>query len=277
MELNFIQSLLFGAASGLTDILPVSAQAHKAVLLTLFGSESESAILRLLMDLAILGALYVCSRSQILRISRNLKLAKVPKRRRKRPLDTTVMMDWRLLKTMAVPAVICWLFWRTTASMRHSLSWIALFSLINALILFLPNLLPSGNKDSRSLSPVEGILMGIGAGAGIVPGISSMGATLSVASVCGVEKNYALTISLLVQMAVTAVRIVFDIAALFSGVGAVTFIAVLGYLAAAAAAFGGVYLGVRLMRSLAEHRGYQTFAFYSLAVAFLCFIFYLIV
>ena len=277
MELTFFQSLLFGAVSGLTDILPVSAQTHKAVLLTLFGAEREAPLLRLLIHLAVLGALYLCGRSQIQRISRNLKLAAVPKRRRKRPLDTKVLMEWRLLKTIAVPAVICWLFSRQTASLEYSLSWIALFSLVNAMILFLPSLLPTGNKDSRSLSPMEGILMGLGAGAGIFPGISSLGVMLSAASVCGVEASFGLTVSLLVQMAVTAVQIVFDVVALFAGVGAVSFVGVLGYLAAAAAAFGCVHLGVRLMRVLSVRKGYHVFAFYSLAAAFLCFIFYLIV
>lgn len=277
MELNFFQSLLFGFLSGLTDILPVSAQAHKTILLTLFGAESEPVLLRLLIHAAMLAALYSCSRSQIQRISRQLKLAKVPKRRRKRPLDVRVLMDFRLLRAMAIPVAICWLFYQKTAALGGSLNWIALLSLVNAMILFLPNLLPTGNKDSRSLSSMEGVLMGIGGGAGVLPGVSSMGGMLSVASVCGVEKAYALNLALLVQMVVTVMLLVFDAIALVSGVGSLAFGVVLGYLAAAAAAYGGVCLGVALMRGMAKGRGFNVFAFYSLAAALLSFIFYLMV
>lgn len=277
MEFSFFQSLLFGFFSGLSDILPVSAQAHKKILMTVFGVESEPVIMRLLLHLAVLAALYTCCRSQIQRIVRQLKLSKVPKRRRKRPLDVQVLMDFRLLRTIAIPAVIVYLFYQKTSALNGSLSWISLFALINAVILFLPNLLPTGNKDSRSLSPVEGLMMGLGGGIGILPGVSSVGGMLSVASVCGVERKFAMTLALLVQMVITVMMIVFDIAAMISGIGTLSVTIVLGYLAAAAAAFGGVCLGVRMMHGLAENNGYNVFAFYSLAAAFLSFILYLMV
>ena len=85
MDLNWLQSLLFGLVSGLTDILPVSAQAHKAVLLKLFGISSEPVILRFTIHLAIFAGLYYCSQNHILRISRQLRLARIPKKRRKVP------------------------------------------------------------------------------------------------------------------------------------------------------------------------------------------------
>lgn len=277
MEMNFFQSLLFGFLSGLTDILPVSAQAHKAVLLTLFGMDAEPALLRLLLHGAILGALYFNCRDHIRRIRRQLELARVPKRRRKRPLDIRVLLDVRMLKTMAVPVVICCLFSRMAHQLAASLNWVAFFALVNVLILFLPNLMPTGNKDSRSLSPFEAVLMGLGGGAGVLPGISSVGGMISVASVCGVERKYALGLSLLMQMVITAILILFDAVSLFSGVGALGVSAILGYILAAAAAFGGVTLGIQVMRNLSERKGFSIFALYSLAVAFLAFIFYLMV
>lgn len=277
MEFNFFQSLLFGFLSGLTDILPVSAQAHKAIALTLFGSDAEPALLRLLIHVAILAALYICRRDQIRCIRRQLQLAKVPKRRRKRPLDTRVLLDVRLLKTMAVPVIICGLFSGKAAQLNRSLSWIALLSLVNAMILFLPSLMPTGNKDSRSLSPMEGILIGFGGGIGILPGISSMAGMNAIASVCGVERKYALNLTLLLQMVITAIRIVFDVIGLFSGVGTISAGGVLGCVLAAAAAFCGVCMAVRIMAGLAERKGFNAFALYSLAAAFLIFILYLMV
>ena len=51
MDLNWLQSLLIGLVSGLTDILPVSAQAHKVILLKLFGHSSEPLVLRFMIHL----------------------------------------------------------------------------------------------------------------------------------------------------------------------------------------------------------------------------------
>lgn len=276
MELNFLESLLYGLAAGLTDILPVSAQAHRTILLTVFGAEVESPLLRLLTHGAILAALYYCCQRQLLRISRQLKLARIPKKRRKRPVDMRTLLDFKLLRTMMIPAVIGFLFYQKTAFMNESLSWIALFALVNAVILFLPQLLPSGNKDSRSMSRVEALLMGLGGVAGIFPGVSSMGAMMSVASVCGAEKQYALTISLIMNMVISVVLIFFDILAIVSaGVGTLSFAIFMGYLVAAAAAFAGVVLAERIMRAVSANFGTAVFAWYSLAVALLSFILYL--
>ena len=276
MELNFLESLLYGLAAGLTDILPVSAQAHRTILMTVFGADTESPLLRFMTHGAILAALYYCCQRQLLRISRQLKLARIPKKRRKRPLDMRKLLDFKLLRTMMIPVVLGLLFYQKTSSMNGSLSWIALFALINAVILFLPQLLPSGNKDSRTLSRVEALIMGLGGAAGIFPGVSSMGAMTSVASVCGAEKQYALTISLMMNMVISVMLIFFDFLAIVSaGIGTFSFAIFFGYLLAAAAAFAGVVLGERIMRAVSATYGTAVFAWYSLALALLSFILYL--
>lgn len=278
VELNFLESLLFGLISGLTDILPVSAQAHKAMMLTLFGVDTEPAVLRAMIHLATVVALYFACSKQILRISRQLKLARIPKKRRKRPVDMKVILDYRLMRTMVIPVIIGYFFFQKTAFMNHSISWAALFLLLNAVILFLPQLLPSGNKDSRSMSRVESLLIGLGGGLGIFPGVSSMGAMTSVASVCGVERTYALNISLMMNMVINAMLVFFDILSIGSGgISGLSIGIFLGYLLAAVVAFLAVSFAVRLLRMLTVHHGYSIFAWYSLAAALLMFILYLMV
>lgn len=276
MDMNWFESLIFGLLSGLTDILPVSAQAHKAILLTMLGAGEESPLLRLLIHGATLGALYYCCQHQIMRIVRQRRLAKVPKRRRKRPVDLRVLLDYRLLTTMVVPVVLGFLFYPKASALNSRLNWIALFLVINGVILYLPNILPSGNKDARSLSRLEGVLMGLGGAVSVLPGISSVGAMSSVGSVCGTDRTYVLNISLLAQMAVTALHIVFDFVAIVTtGIGTFSFGIFICYLLAAAAAFAGVFLGIKLMRTMAVNIGFGVFAYYSLGLALLSFILYL--
>ena len=83
MDLNWLQSILYGLASGLAEILPVSAQAHRSMLLVFFGENSESPLLQLMIHLAALAALYYSCNTQILRLLRAQKLAAIPKSRRK--------------------------------------------------------------------------------------------------------------------------------------------------------------------------------------------------
>ena len=276
MDLNWFQSLLFGLVSGLTDILPVSVQAHKAILLKLFGLSSEPVILRFMIHLATFAGLYYCCQVQILRITRQLKLARIPKKRRKRPLDTRTLMDYKLLRMMVVPVILAFFVYQKVSEWNHSLNWIALFVLINAVIMYLPVLMPSGNKDSRSFSPVEGLLMGIGGAAAIVPGLSSIGSTTTILLLRGADRTFALNIALLLHMAVSAGMVVMDIVTMATfGLGMISFSAIIYCILAAAAAFAGVFVSVKVMRLLAVNIGFNMFAFYNLGVALFSFILFL--
>ena len=77
-------------------------------------------------------------------------------------------------------------------------------------------------------------------------------------------------------MAVTAGMIVMDIVSMSTiGVGMMSFGAVAYCILAAAAAFVGVFLGIKVMRILAVNIGFNMFAFYNLGLALFSFILFL--
>ncbi len=278
MELSWFKSLLFGLFSGLLDILPVSAQAHSVLLLKFFGLKSSSDIMNLLIHLAVFGALYYSSQSHLVRMNRARALARVPKRKRKRPLDVRSMMDWSLLKTMMLPALLGVFLRQYTAGIGSNLMLIALFLFLNGVILYAPQFFPTSNRDSRTLSRIEGLLMGLGGAASAVPGISAIGATLSIASLCGVDRMYGLNMALMMNMAVSAGLAFLDILAIASnGIEALSFLILVRYIFSAAAAFCGTMLGIRLMRRLAAGHGYSLFGVYCWGLALFTFILNLIV
>lgn len=277
-DMNWFESLIFGLVSGFADVLPVSAQAHKMIIMKIFGADSEPALLRLVIHLAILAALYYSSSNYILRISRQLRLSRIPRRKRKRPLDVRTLMEFRLLRTMVIPVIASFFVYQKTAEWGTRLNITAIFLVINGVILYLPNLLPSGNKDARSMSGLEGMLMGLGGAASVLPGVSSVGAATAVASVCGAERTFALNLTYLMHMAVTVGLIFFDLLALMeAGISAVTFGMLLICLLAAVAAFLGAFFGIRLMRMMAVNIGYGVFAYYCIGAALFSFLLYLMV
>ena len=155
MELNWLESVLFGFVSGLSDILPVSAQAHKLILLKLFGVKTEPGLLRLLIHISILGALYYNCLPHIVKIIRAKALARIPKKKRRRPLDYKSLMDFRLWQTMILPVILVFFLYEKVSALHSSLSWMAIFLFVNGIILYIPPFLPGSNKDSRNLSRVE--------------------------------------------------------------------------------------------------------------------------
>ena len=277
MELNWFQSVLYGLLSGLMDILPVSAQAHRALLLKFYGIKGNGDFLNLLIHLGILCALYWNSQSQLIRMSRARALARVPKRKRKRPLDTKSLMDLSMLKTMLIPVILGLFLYRFVSDMSGSLMWIALFLFLNGVILYVPQFLPSSNRDSRTLSRVEGLLMGLGGAASILPGISAVGVTTSIGSVCGVARSYSLDMALLMNMILTLGLAVYDVMGIMAnGMDVLSFSIILRYLLTAAAAFGGAMLGIKFMRHLASNQGFSLFGVYCWGLALFTFILNLI-
>ena len=277
MELSWLESCIYGLFSGLLDILPVSAQAHSILILKFFGVKASSDFLNLLIHMAVFAALYYSSQVQLVRMQRARALARVPKRKRKRPLDVRSMMDWSMLKTMLIPAALGVYLRQYTTAMHSKLMLIAIFLFINGIILYIPQFFPTSNRDSRTLSRIEGLLMGLGGAVAAVPGISAVGTTTSIASVCGVERTYGLNMALLMNMGITVGLMIYDVLGIASyGFGLSSFAALLTYLVSAAAAYGGAMAGIKLMRNLAEGKGFSVFGVYCWGLALFTFILNLI-
>ena len=277
-DMNLLQSLLFGLISGLSDILPVSSQAHKAMLLKLFGVNAEAPLMRLFIHAGILAALYYCCANQIMRYSRQLRLSRIPKKKRKRPLDIRTLMEFKLLKMMVIPVLLGLFFYQNTVAWGTKLQLMAIFLLINGAILFMPSLLPTGNKDARNMSSLNGLLIGVGGALSVIPGISAIGGANAVASACGADRTFSLNLTFLMNMVLTIALIAFDFAAVYaSGANNLSFFVLLTYFISGVAAFGGAFLGIQTMRALAVNIGFNIFAFYSFGAALFSFVLYLMV
>ena len=242
----------------------MSATAHRYIMQALLGEGKNHILLQLFLHIGSLAALFYCCNANILRFSRAQKLASVPKRRRKRPLDTHSLMDISLLKTLLIPIILVFFFFREKfAALEDNLVMASLFLMLNGVILYVPQYLPGSNRDSRSLSRVDGLIIGLAGALSFIPGISCVGTAVSVASVRGAEKKYMLDMALLMNIAVIICLIAMDIlTAVATGLGALSFMQVLQYLFSGACAFGGTVLGVRLLKTIIDEQGLAVFSFY---------------
>ena len=273
MEFNWLNSMLMGIVSGVTSVLPVSVEAHQRLLLKFMGLREIPVLTSLAIHLGIAAALYFSCQNHILKMTRASRLARIPKKKRKRPLDTRSLMDLSLLKTMLLPSILALFLYEKATGMVSNFIVMAAFLFVNGLFLYIPQFLPSSNKDCRSLSRVEGLLMGLGGGLFVVPGLSGMGAALSAASVSGVDRKYGLNMILLMDLGITAGRIVLDVWNLVSGSASlISFWLLVFCLLAAICSFVATYVCVKFMRHLAGEIGFAGFAYYSWGLALFTFI-----
>ncbi len=273
MDLNWYEGILYGLFSGLTDILPVSSHAHKFLMRKLLGLSGDHPVMGLMIDLGILLALYCSCQTHIVRILRARRLARIPKRRRKRPLDMRSLMDMKLLMTMLVPVVLALFLYRSILPVGEKMIWVAGSLMVNGMILYIPQFFAGANRDSRTLSRVQGLFLGFGGALGIVPGISGIGAATSVSSVCGVDKNYGLNMTLLMYMGLCAGFVFLDVYGMVAGgTGEAAFSSIIVYLLAGISAFGGATLGIRVIRNMISGVGFGVFAYYCWGLAMFTFI-----
>ena len=273
MNLSWIESLIYGFVSGIADIIPVSGQGHRVLLLKLFGETKDLDMMRFFVHLGIFAAILFYCQPHLVRFFRAKRLSRVPKRRRKRPLDTKSLMDYSLFKTMLVPVILSFFAYSLAEELSTRIIWIAVFLLVNGLILYIPQFLPGSNKDSRSLSRVEGLLMGVGGAVAVLPGVSAVGSAASIGAVCGVDRSYGLTMALMMNMVLNMGLAVMDLLAVFqAGLIGLHFMLLLRCLVSGIAAFLGVSVAIRFLIKFAEERGYGTFAYYCWGLALFTFI-----
>ena len=275
MELSWLQSLLLGLISGFAEVLPVSAEAHRLLLLKMFGVDRDPVVLRLFIHLATIAALHFCCRGHIVRMMRAQRLARIPKRRRKRPLDTDALMDFNLLKTTLIPTVLGVLLYTKLVFLGKEIHYVAGLLALNGIILYVPQFLPGANKESGAMTRIDGLILGLGGALGVLPGISCLGAGVSIGSVRGMDMKKVVNLALLMNIPVNLGLLVFDVMELAGGSMHLSFGSIFGALLAAAAAFGGIVLGIRLLQKIAQNLGYSVFGFYSWTVALLMFFLYL--
>lgn len=273
--MNLLESLLYGLLSGLTQILPVSSQAHQAILLHLFG-EKDNGLLRLMIHLGMLIAVAVSFRPQMIRLYREMRLSQLPRKRRRRAPDPLALMDVSFLKTAGWAIMLSFMLYPPAASKNYSLNYVALFLLLNGMILFLPQFVSTGNKDARTMSPLDSVLIGLAGGLGILPGVSAFGAMSGMSSIRGGDRQTTLNLACLLLMPMLLCHMGFDIGLMVqNGVGSLGIGTFALYLVSAAAACFGSVTAIRIMRYLAVNVGFAGFSFYSWGAALFAFILYL--
>lgn len=277
MNLNWLESIIYGIVSGLTEFLPVSSQAHRIVLLELFGAGEEPVLLRLIMHLSVFAAMINGCKGALNHLRRERQLLRLPKRRRSRQPDPRTVMEMKLLKMSAVPMVIgIFLLGQRSVSL-NKLIHLSLFLAINGILLYFPAYISKANKDARSLSPLDGLLIGLAGVLSAFPGISRIAGTSAASVARGADWHYTGHFCLLLSIPAILVLIILDIIALVgAGLGTISFMIVVNYMLAAAGAYFGAFYSIQLFRFLASKGGFVDFSYYCWGLSLFTFILYLV-
>lgn len=273
--MDWLWTILYGFVAGLAEFLPLSSPAHQSISAAVFGLASAAPLRQFLIRAACLAALLSACGREIDKLRRDGRMARLPARRRKRPVDSRSVATNRLLNIAVFPLVIGLVFYRRVNMWVDSLAMLTIFLIINGILLFVPQYIPSGNKDGRNLSLLDGLLMGLAGAFSVFPGISRMSAIHFAASARGADKNYSLQFALYLSIPALVVMLLFDAVAIFGGIEAISFLVIIQYLLAMAAAYFGSTFAISIMRSMVVRAGYEIFSYYCWGMALISMILYL--
>lgn len=277
MGLNWLESIIYALVSGLTEFLPVSAKAHQIIMLNLFGDAANTVVFDFTIHIAVLTALYINCSSTILRIQRQLKLLRVPKRRRKFQLDTEIMSEYQIAKTAAFPVVLSAIAVPLLIGFGKRLNMLAIALCINGIFLYATSRIAIGNKNASAMTRFDGFLVGIAGALGAMPGISRFGASHCVSVMRAAEPQKALDWCLILSLPALVALCCVDLYLMFTvGVGSFAFLTLIQCLVSALFAYIGATLAIILVRYMSVKIGFSWFSYYSWGLAFLSFLLFMI-
>ena len=275
--MSLFASIVYGIVSGLTEIFPVSSQANQMVMRQLFGVSQKEPIRDLLVHIAVLVAVFFACRGMFSKIRREQVLAYRMRRNPSQVHALKGVYDMRLVRT-AAPIMLAGMFANLLFPNFYQNRLLFSFVLIlNGVLTLIPVYMHQGNKDARSMSRLDGMLVGLGAGLSAIPGISRNGMIMFMTLIREADKQNGVTWTLLLAVPAMVMLILLDFIAMFTvGIGSITFAVLCSYLLSMIFAFVGAFIGISSVKVLITHSDYSGFAYYDFGLALFAFALYLI-
>ena len=277
MNITMIQSILYGLVCGFAEFLPVSSQAHRNILNCLFGVDQEEPLMVMFLHIGALLALIISSMSLLQRLQREMEIKRLARRRSRRQPDELALLDMSIVKTACTVLLIGFVFYFEAAVLHGNLPMVAIFLVVNGLILHVPLYLPKGNKDARTMSRLDAVLLGLGSALAMLPGVSRVGVSTSVGISRGATPQNAYKWALLISIPALVVHIVLDLVGVVSaGLGQLDFSFILQCIMCGCAAYIGAIGAISLMKMIVYRSGIENFSYYCWGAALFTFILYMI-
>lgn len=276
MGLNWIESMIYALVSGMTELLPVSSAAHQQVISHLFGAGNRI-LLDFMIHIAVLAAIYINCQQSIRKLRRQQMLLQIPKRRRKHQPDWETVAELRVIRTATIPVILSVLAVLWARKISGQLHLLAIFLVLNGVLLYITGRIPVGNKTAGSMRRFDGVLIGVSGCLGIFPGVSRMGCSLSTSILRGADPQRALNWCLILSVPALLALSLGDIFLMFAlGIGSFGFWMLIQCIFSAIFAYFGATMAILLLRYMAVKLGFSWFSYYSWGLAMFSFLLFML-
>lgn len=276
MDMSWLESIIYGLVSGFAEFLPISSHAHQAILMQLFGSQARDPVRDFVVHLAILIGLYSGCKPMFEHLRR--EQAYKSRRDSRHGRTTRSHLDARFVKNAAFTMLVGMLLITYVFRLNENLLSAAGFLLLNGIILFVSGRMMQGNKDVRSMTQLDSLLIGGVASLSAFSGISRVGCVTSTAIARGADRHNSLNWAFLISVPALLLLMGMDVLQMFAGNVAINFWgSFFTYLLSAGAAYIGGYYSIKFMKFLTVRLGFSGFSYYCWGASLFSFLLYLTV
>ena len=262
--MSLFDAIFLGVVQGLAEFLPISSSGHLSVFQNFFGmtqDASETLFFDVLLHLGTLAAVFVAYWPEVKALVlegltmvglRKLPRGQKPDRLSRRMIFFIVLATLPLVVVLPIKDYVDGLYSNTI--------FIGCAFLMTGTLLFLSDRMTRGNKDLRSATLVDVLLVGCAQAIAVVPGLSRSGSTVAAGLTRGFSREFAVKFSFLLSIpAVLGANVLSLIDAIQIGVD---WSLMPMYLAGVATAAVSGYLAIRLLKFITQRGNFGAFCYY---------------
>lgn len=199
--MTIIQAIVLGIIQGLTEFLPISSSGHLVIFQHLFGLKEPELIFDISVHVGTLVAVVLFFKKDIYEILKSIQqslLLLIKDRKINFQTNPHLKFVW-LIIVGSIPTGIIGLALKKKAEILFSsVAIVGLMLLITGLLLWITRWF--NTKETKPLSMVHAIIIGVVQGIAIMPGISRSGSTISVGLYMGLSRETAAKFSFLLSI-----------------------------------------------------------------------------
>ena len=261
--MTYFSAIFLGLIQGIAEFLPISSSGHLAFFQNVVGiaNGEENMFFDVLLHLGTLVAVFVAYWSEIkaliLEFFTMIGVRKLPKGQKPDRLSRRMIL-FIILGTL--PLFLVLPVKDRVEGLYSNAIFIGCAFLITGLLLFLSDRFNHGNKDIKSASILDVLIVGVGQALATVPGISRSGTTISAGLSRGFDREFAVKFSFLLSIpAVLGANILSLIDAIQEGID---WSLMPMYLSGVAVAAISGYLAIRLLKYISQKGSFGGFCYY---------------
>ena len=206
--MDIIKSVTLGVVQGLTEFLPISSTAHLQIVPRLLGWADPGAPYSAVIQLGTVAAVIVYFWKDLLGIVTGFVRSLTHKEARN---TLEARLGWALI-IGTVPVVVAALLLKKLIETQFRSLWVvATMFIVMATLLLLAEIIAKHKRGIETVTPQDGLLVGLAQAFALVPGSSRSGSTLTMALFLGFTREAAARFSFLLSVPATALAGLYEL------------------------------------------------------------------